>query len=129
MNYIVASFFGIYFMLMSILAIPYNDVQKAFEQGNASKIVSYGTAKLLISINGKEGVYSKSQGTQVLSGFFKKHPPNSFTFNFKGKEEGASSFAVGEYQSKEKFRVSLKFKNVKKQHQIESITISSSYEK
>lgn len=126
MNYIITSLLSIFFVLNSILLIPFKEVETAFTQGNAAKVVSYGTTKMLISIDGKEGVYSKSQGTQVLSSFFKSNPPKSFTFSFKGKDEGASSFAVGEYQSVKKYRVSIKFKKIQSQHQIESLTIASS---
>lgn len=126
MNYIITSILSIFFVLNSILSIPFDEVEKAFVKGNAAKIVSFGTTKMLISIEGKEGVYSKSQGTQVLSNFFKSNPPRAFSFNFKGKDEGASTFAVGDYQSNKKFRVSIKFKKIQSQHQIESLTIAAS---
>ncbi|HLW30045.1 MAG TPA: DUF4783 domain-containing protein [Brumimicrobium sp.] len=126
MNYIITSILSIIFVLNSILSIPFNEVESAFVQGDATKIVSLGTAKMLISIEGKEGVYSKSQGTQVLSSFFKANPPRSFSFSFKGKDEGTSSFAVGDYLSNRKYRVSIKFKKIQNQHQIESITIATS---
>jgi hypothetical protein len=126
MNYIITSILSIFFVLNSIFSIPFKDVETAFTQGDAAKIISFGTTKMLISIEGKEGVYSKSQGTQVLSSFFKANPPRSFSFSFKGKDEGASSFAVGDYQSTKKFRISIKFKKIQNQHQIESLTIASS---
>lgn len=103
--------------------IPYQEVELAFARGDASKIMSLGTTKILISIDGNEGIYSKSQGTQVLSNFFKSNPPKSFSFGFKGKDSGASTFAMGEYISNSAFRVSIKFKNINVKHQIESITI------
>lgn len=126
MNYIITSILSIFFVLNSMFSIPFKEVENAFIEGDASKVVSYGTTKMLISIEGKEGVYSKSQGTQVLTSFFKSNPPRSFSFSFKGKDEGASSFAVGEYLSNKKYRVSIKFKKIQNQHQIESLTIASS---
>ena len=124
MNFFITSFLSIFFILNSILSIPFKEVGDAFSKGDATQIVNFGTTKMLISIDGKEGVYSKSQGAQILSNFFKSNPPESFSFDFKGKEEGASSFAVGYYHSKQKFRVSIKFKNVKEQYLIESLTIA-----
>src|SRR5690554_5652520 len=126
MNYIITSIISLFFALSSILTIPYQDVTTAFSKGDASKIMSLGTTKVLISIEGNEGIYSKSQGTQVLNNFFKNNPPKSFSFGFKGKDKGASTFAVGEYQSRNTYRVSLKFKKVNTEHQIESITITPS---
>lgn len=123
MNLLITSFLSVFFVLHSILSIPFTEVEDAFSKGNAIEIVNQGTTKMLISIDGKEGVYSKSQGTQILSNFFKNNPPESFSFDFKGKEKGASTFAVGYYHSKQKFRVSIKFKNVSGKYLIESLTI------
>lgn len=124
MNFFITSFLSVFFVLHSILSIPFKEVDAAFSKGDATEIVNHGTTKMLISIDGKEGVYSKSQGAQILNNFFKTNPPDSFSFDFKGEEKGASSFAVGYYQSKQKFRVSIKFKNVKEQYLIESLTIA-----
>lgn len=110
--------------LSSILSIPFNDLETAFLKGDAEKVMSYGKTKVLISIESKEGVYSKSQGTQVLKSFFKDYPSKSFSFDFKGKESGSNSFAVGVYKStKGDFRVSVKFQKEESDYLIESITI------
>jgi hypothetical protein len=110
--------------LSLMLSIPFNDLESAFAKGDAEKIMSYGKTKILISIESKEGVYSKSQGTQVLRSFFKDFPPNSFSFNFKGKESGSNSFAVGVYKSlKGDFRVSVKFQKEGGDYLIESLAI------
>ena len=107
------------------MSIPYDKLEEAFSKGKASEIMEMGANKVLISIEGKEGVYSQSQGTQILNVFFKDHPPKSFSFDFKGKEESTSTFAIGEYHSKSVFRISVKFKKSKTAHQIESISILS----
>lgn len=108
------------------MSIPFDDIEKAFESGDADRIMTLGKSKVLISIEGKEGVYSKSQGTLVLKNFFKKHVPKSFDFDFKGKETGATSFAVGKYYSDKIFRVSIKMKKQKEEFAIESIAIAES---
>lgn len=128
MNYIITSILSLFFVLNTILSIPFEEVETAFANGEAKKIMNLGTTKVLISIEGEEGIYSKSQGTQILEEFFKKNPPQSFLFNFKGKDKGASSFAVAEYQSKRLFRVSFKFKKVNNNHLIESITFTPQHE-
>ena len=125
MNYIFTTVLGLLFSISSILNIPYQTIDEAFSKGDASKIMSLGAAKTLISIQGKEGIYSKSQATQILGNFFKANPPKSFSFSFKGKGGKASTFAVGEYVSNRKFRVSLKFKNINNTYRIESITITA----
>mgnify|MGYP001978929304 CR=1 FL=1 len=124
MNLLLTSILSLIFTIASIMSIPFDDIEKAFETSNAEKIMSLGKSKVLISIDGKEGVYSKSQGTQVLKNFFKKHPPKSFDFDFKGKESGATSFAVGKYYSDKVFRVSIKMKKQREEFAIESIAIA-----
>lgn len=123
MNLIITSILSLIFTIATIMSIPFDDIEKAFESGEADKIMSMGKSKVLISIDGAEGVYSRSQGTQVLKDFFKKHPPKSFDFDFKGKESGATSFAVGKYFSDKVFRVSIKMKKQKEEFAIESIAI------
>lgn len=124
MSYLITYILSLAFALSSILSIPFKELESAFEKGDAEKVMSFGKTKTLISIDSKEGVYSKSQGTQVLKGFFKDNPPKSFSFDFKGKESGSSSFAVGLYKTeKTDFRVSFKFQKEGKDYLIESITI------
>jgi hypothetical protein len=124
MSYLITYILSLAFALSSILSIPFNDLETAFSKGDAEKVVSYGKTKMLISIESKEGVYSKSQGTQVIKSFFKDYPPKSFSFDFKGKESGSNSFAVGIYKSaKGDFRISVKFQKEGGEYLIESITI------
>lgn len=126
MNIIFTTLLGFILTLATILSIPFDEIERAFESSNADKIMSMGKSKVLISIDGKEGVYSKSQGTQVLKNFFKEHPPKSFEFDFKGKETGATSFAVGKYYADKIFRISIKMKKIKENFAIESIAIAES---
>lgn len=111
-------------MLFGVSSIPYDAIEAAFEKGDASKIVSMGEEKMLINISGNEGVYGKSQATQVLKGFFDKNPCSSFGFQFKGDDAGGGSFAIANYQSRTgKFRVTLHFKKSGSDFKIETLTI------
>ncbi|MFA5574073.1 MAG: DUF4783 domain-containing protein [Brumimicrobium sp.] len=125
MKYIITSVISFLLFWSSVFTVPFEEVESAFAAGDAEKIMTLGTTKVLISIDGKEGVYSKSQGTQVLTNFFKANPIKSFQFNFKGKEEVENSYAVGRYQSNKDYRVSLKFKKEGEDHLIEAITITA----
>ena len=126
MNILITSILSLFIAIASIMSIPFDDIEKAFESGDADKIMNLGKSKVLISIEGNEGVYSKSQGALVLKNFFKKHAPKSFDFDFKGKESGATSFAVGKYYSDKVFRVSIKMKKQNEEFAIESIAIAES---
>lgn len=83
-----------------------------------------GKDKMVISLEGHEGVYSKSQASLILKDFFSKNPCSSFDFTFKGKANSEGAFAIGNYQSKTgKFRVSIHVEQVGSSYLIESLTI------
>lgn len=104
--------------------IPYSALETAFASGDASKIVSYGKDKMIVTILDKEGAYSQSQAGQVLKEFFTKKPASSFKFSFRGKETEDGTFAIGNYQAKgEAFRVTIKWKKISGEFKIESIAI------
>jgi hypothetical protein len=110
--------------LTVMLTIPFDEINEAFRTGDATTIVKSCGDKVFIKIGKKEGVYSHSQAEQVLVRFFKAHPAKSFDFIYKGKSEGKNTFATGDYISNDKsFKVSLKFKIIKENYLIESITI------
>lgn len=113
--------------LLSIFGVgelPYNELEKAFNAGDASSIVSHAKEKMLVSILDKEGAYNQAQATMVLKDFFAKKPVSSFKFTFKGKESNDGSFAIGEYVSKtESFRVTVQLKKLNQDYKIERLTI------
>ncbi len=91
--------------------VPYTEIESAFMKKNADAIAKMGNDKLLISVLGKESIYSNQQATHVLKDFFGKHPVTDFKFTFKGKENQDGSFAIANYQSKnEAFRFTFHFK-------------------
>jgi hypothetical protein len=99
-------------------------VEQAFGREDAAKIVSYGKDKILLQIQGKEGVYAQSQATQLLKDFFNRKPVSSFRFTFRGKESDDSPLTTGTYTSKnESFRVTIKWKHIGSELKIESLSI------
>lgn len=91
--------------------VPYSDIESAFLKKNAEAVAKMGNDKLLISVLGKESIYSNQQATLVLKDFFTKHPVSTFKFIFKGKENQEGSFAIASYEAKsEKFRFTFHFK-------------------
>lgn len=106
--------------------VPYGSVQSAFKSGNASAVAGMCKDKCLISVLDDEGVYSKSQATQVLKSFFSKYPANSFSFIHKGSGSSEGAFGIGTYSSKgTDFRVTIHFKKISGSFKIESITIEN----
>lgn len=114
------------FILLSSSAmdVPFGSVESAFKSGNAEGLVSMGKEKILINVDGTEGVYSKSQATLVLKKFFTKYPAKSFIYIHKGKESSEGSFAIGAYTSgRSEFRVTIHFKKNSGKFRIENLAI------
>jgi hypothetical protein len=106
------------------LEVPYGSVESAFKSGNSKGLVSLGKEKVLMNIDGSEGVYSKSQATLVLKKFFTKYPAKSFKYIHKGKGSSEGSFAIGNYVSgSSEFRVTIHFKKIGSSFKIESLSI------
>ena len=111
-------------LLFSLASIPYNAIEAAFETGDAEKFVSLGEQKMLININGNDGVYGKIQAMQVLKSFFDRNPCSAFQFQFKGDASGNGSFAIGNYQSQfGMYRVTVHFKKVGGDFKVETLNI------
>ena len=120
----------IYFIVTSVVLsihltgdIPYDSIAFDFKSGNAEEIVALAKSKVLVNIEGKEGVYSQPQASLVLKDFFSKNPCTSFEFVFKGERSADGAFAIGNYVSTRKFRVTIYFKKVNGVFKIESLTI------
>lgn len=105
--------------------IPYSDIESAFTRADANKVVSYGADKIVVSVNNKESIYSKSQAAIVLKDFFTKKPAESFKITVKSQVQGGGSFVAGEYiSSGVKYRISLQFKKIDEQFKIDKIVIA-----
>ena len=124
MGVIYAFIFG---LLMQFTGdVPYSSVESAFASGDAAKIVNYASDKLYLKVPDKEGVYAKSQATQILKDFFTKKPATSFKFSFKGTTADGAN-ATGSYVSKgETYRVTIKWNKNNSEYEIENISIIKS---
>lgn len=124
MGFILSLIASFILSLHSVTDAGFTAVEQAFGREDAAKIVSYGKEKILLQIQGKEGVYAHSQATQLLKDFFNRKPVSSFRFTFKGKESDDSPLTTGTYISRnESFRVTIKWKHCGSELKIESIAI------
>lgn len=102
----------------------YEQVEKAFNNQDATELILHSKPKIFISILGKEAIYSKQQSIQLLKDFFSKKPVDHFKFTFKGKEIAEGVFALGSYLSKEmEYRVIIHFVRENTTYLIERISI------
>lgn len=113
-----------FFLTASSSDVPYSQIESAFNSQNAAKIVSLCKDKVIIDLNGQNGMYSSAQATQVLKGFFDEHRQGSFSFSFKGQPADNSCFAIGTYKDgNSKFRVSIHFKKLNGKFLVERLSI------
>ena len=104
--------------------IPHSELEKAFENNDASSIVEMSKDKLLMTILGNEGAYAKPQAKLILKDFFTSHPRGKCSFIFKGKESPSGSFSIANYTVKEEtFRCTFHFKKVASVFKIETLNI------
>ncbi|NQY68577.1 MAG: DUF4783 domain-containing protein [Flavobacteriales bacterium] len=117
---------GLIYTLVTIvmLSVPFGSVESAFKSGNSKGLVSLSKEKILINVDGSEGVYSKAQATLVLKKFFTKYPAKSFKYIHKGKGSSEGAFAIGTYKSgSSEFRVTIHFKKINGSFKVESLAI------
>jgi len=126
MGVIYAFVCGLLLQLTLTADIPYASVENAISNGDASKIVSYGAEKIYLKVPEKEGVFAKSQATQILKDFFTKKSTTTFKFSYKGATTDGAN-AIGTYTSKgETFRVTIKWNKNNAEYEIENISIVKS---
>lgn len=119
------------FFLLCLFAINLTDAQQTtfdnlavgLKQGNEKIVLAQVVDKLLLNIDQKEAVYSKSQAEMILKNFFKKNPPLRFEYIFVGKKSNVNC-AVGILSCKEKeYRISITLKEVVPVYKLEQLTI------
>ena len=71
-------------------------VSAALKKGDAAALASYFMPQLEITLNGKDGLFEKAQAQQMLAGFFKDNPPQSFSIKHQGTSKLDDQFRIGE---------------------------------
>ena len=105
-------------------SIPYESIEKAFDANDEAALTAHCGEKVLMTVLGDEGVYSRPQAKLVLTNYFSKWPSGTFKFYFKGKESSDGSFCIGKYScGSNDFRVTINFKNINQKYVIESLDI------
>ena len=77
--------------------LPYNEIATAFEENDASSVISYCENPVLLVVDGTEGIYNHAQASMVLMEFFEHHPGGDFNYEFQGKEEDDDIFSSAKY--------------------------------
>jgi hypothetical protein len=105
--------------------LAFDKLEIGFQKGDEKIILTHVVDKLLLNIEQKESVYSKSQAEMILRDFFTKNPPKSFKFIFKGTK-GGSTCAVGILVCANKeYRVSIALKEETPIFKLEQLNIEA----
>ena len=92
--------------------LPYNEIATAFEENDATSVISYCENPVLLVVDDTEGTYNHAQASMVLMEFFKQHPAGDFNYEFQGKEEDDDIFSAARYVTEtETLSVQLSFSN------------------
>ncbi|NWJ51643.1 MAG: DUF4783 domain-containing protein [Bacteroidetes bacterium] len=75
--------------------VIFENVGKAFRDGDASQLGLYFASSLDVILPGNEGTYSKQQAEMILKDFFSKNRPKSFVINHLGTSNDGSRYAIG----------------------------------
>lgn len=112
---------------MATMLSGLDDIAKAFQSGDASRVAGYFDKMVEMNMSGKEGAYSKSQAEQVLKDFFSKNKPIKFEFQHDGASGGNNAYyAIGILKTENsKFRVSLYMKKNDSTFIIQELTIEN----
>ncbi len=94
----------LFFLLVGILScnvlVAQSDispaVSAALKKGDAAALASHFMPQLEITLIGKDGLFEKAQAQQMLAGFFKDNPPQSFSIKHQGTSKLDDQFRIGE---------------------------------
>lgn len=119
--YLILTSFALSFMQSADK--QFDQAESALKRNNAAQVVSLGGDKILLNIEGKDGVYSKPQVALMLKNFFSKHPCRSFSYSHKGQQGKSTAVGIGEYKSDRQFRVTVQFKASGSSYRLERLSI------
>lgn len=90
--------FAVIFICLSVFAQPsVDEVRKALNEGEVSKVAKYFDKVVDITINNEQSTYSRSQAEMVMKNFFEKNKARSFALTYKGSAASDNTlFVVGE---------------------------------
>ena len=91
-----------------------DDLTVAFKSGNVDKIATHFTDPIDLSIPNNEGVFSKTQATQILKTFFTKNKPSNFKVVHNGDSKNNAHYSIGNLTtSNGAYRIYILYKEVK----------------
>lgn len=86
-------------------------ISKALGSGNAPALAQYFHGSIDLTLQAREGTYSKAQAEQIVRDFFNHYNPSRFQISYTGQGADGSRYAIGQLDTqRQPFRVYLLFK-------------------
>ena len=79
--------------------VVFENIGKAFREGDASQLAVNFSASFDIILPGNEGTFSNKQAEMILKDFFNKNKPKGFVINHQGTSNDGSRYAIGTYKA------------------------------
>ena len=79
--------------------VIFDNIGKAFREGDASQLAVNFASSFDIILPGNEGTFSKQQAEMILKDFFSKNKPKGFVINHQGTSNDGSRYAIGTYKT------------------------------
>lgn len=105
----------------------FQEIAVAFRAGNAGEAARYFGSRVELILRGESNVYSKAQAEQILSQFFKRHPPQSFKILHRGSSAMGAKYAIGELNTGDQktFRAYFYLKPVDGSYRLQKISLET----
>jgi hypothetical protein len=78
--------------------VVFENIGKAFREGDASQLAVNFSASFDIILPGNEETFNK-QAEMILKDFFNKNKPKGFVINHQGTSNDGSRYAIGTYKA------------------------------
>ena len=127
MNIFFTLYTSIIILFYQNIGLPYSEIENSFLKKDVEIISKIGNDKIVISLFGKENIYSNAQSKLILKDFFKQNSHQNFKYIFKSKEKiesknNESIFAIANYYTKsESIRITFYFKKIENNYRISKI--------
>jgi hypothetical protein len=101
-------------------------IAEAIRKGNATELSQYFYNTIDISVQDKEGTFSKAQAEQILKDFFSKNTPKSFEIKHQGTSSDGSNYIIGNLITQRgNFRVYFLIKNISGKQYLQQLQIEA----
>lgn len=105
------------FLLGNFLTLPaqqgLNEISQALATGNAAGLSRHFHASIDLTIQDREGTYSRAQAQQIVQDFFNHQRPSAFNVSHVGQSADGSNYVIGHLTtSRQTFRVYMLFKTL-----------------